>query len=250
MKIIINNLAIEYSDVGQGPIVLFLHGWKDTSGTFRPLIEAMGHDWRFVSVDMPGFGGSELPRAAWTLADYVDFVASFIHKLSIDVDLIVGHSMGGRIIIKGLATEKLHADRAVLIGAAGIAKTNTARNQMFKIVAKAGKAATAIPPFSLLRHGLRRRLYRASGSDYLSAGPLAQTFLNLIREDLQSMASQIQIPVLLVWGAHDAQTPVSDGRKLKSLIAHSNLLVIDDADHFVHHSHAREIAAAIRDFSK
>ncbi len=37
MKIIIQNIATEYTDEGSGPIILCLHGWKDSLRTFDAL---------------------------------------------------------------------------------------------------------------------------------------------------------------------------------------------------------------------
>ncbi len=37
MKIIVNNIATEYTDEGSGPVILCLHGWKDSLRTFDAL---------------------------------------------------------------------------------------------------------------------------------------------------------------------------------------------------------------------
>lgn len=248
MKIIVNNVAIEYEDHGKGPVMLFLHGWQDTLHTFDPLFPAFVDEFRVIVLDLPGFGKSELPRGVWGLDEYVQFVHDFVQKIGVSVDVIVGHSFGGRIAIKGLSSGELSAKKVVLIGSAGIAKTYTMRSTLFAVFAKIGKIITLIPPLSFWRKNLRKKIYAWSGSDYFRSGPLKETFLRVIREDLSEQARGIGIPTLLIWGAGDTETPVSDGEKFASLIKGSKLKLYSGAGHFVHREKTDEVVAAIKEF--
>lgn len=247
MKAIIDDLAVEYKDEGDGPVLLLLHGWKDDMRTFNPLVGPLS-GFRIVRVDLPGFGGSEAPKDAWHLEDYVRFVNAFLQKFGLHPDTLVGHSMGGRVIIKGVSEGKLTARKIVLISSAGIAKRRTVRNSVLTILAKIGKAITFIPPFSFWRQTLRRKLYESIGSDYFGAGSLKGTFLNIIAEDLTEAAPKIKIPTLLIWGRNDNYTPLSDGERLSQLIPNMKFTVIDGAGHFVHQEQPKEVARLIRTF--
>src|SRR3990167_6542611 len=119
----------------------------------------------------------------------------------------VGRSFGGRVILKGESAGVFKADKIVLIGSAGIAKRNTARNFVLNIIAKIGKALTSIPPLSPLKRQIRRRFYKRIGSDYADAGALEETYIKTISEDLTENAKKIEVPALLVWGADDIATP-------------------------------------------
>lgn len=248
MKVIVDNLALEYEDFGSGPVILALHGWGDSLKTFD-LVAADLTKYRFVRLDLPGFGGSELPPKAWTLQNYVDLVSAFIKKLDLSVDVLIGHSLGGRIAIKGLSTGAFKPGKVVLIASAGILKSRSAKNRAYKAVAKAGKFVTLIPPLSLWRRQLRSSLYKASGSDYLNAGPLKKTFVNIISEDLLPAAQTIKRPTLLIWGSSDTETPLTDGSQLSQAIAGSKLTVIPGASHFVHQEQADRVASLIKEFA-
>jgi pimeloyl-ACP methyl ester carboxylesterase len=201
-----------------------------------------------IALDLPGFGKSELPKSAWGLDEYVEIVRAFIEKLGVSVDIIVGHSFGGRIAIKGLSEGQLRARKVVLIASAGIAKTRTARSLFFSSIAKIGKYSTLIPPFCFWKKALRKKLYALTGSDYMNAGRLKETFLRVIREDLSEQARKISIPTLLLWGAEDTETPVVDGKKFADLIKNSKLKIYSSAGHFVHHEKTSEVVAAIKEF--
>jgi len=248
MKVVIKNLATEYQDEGTGPVMLFLHGWQDDLHTFDPLVPPLSSTGRMIRLDLPGFGGSEMPKKAWNLDNYVQFVKDFIQKLNIQVDFLVGHSFGGRIVIKGLATKQLQADKAVLIASAGVSKNKKLRNLILKIIAKAGRAITYLPPLSFWREKIREKMYNKLDSDYISSGPLKGTLLKIISEDLSSSAENIKCPVLLIWGVDDVDTPLTDGKLLSKLIGGSELKVLNDADHMVHREKPQEVAGLIRKF--
>jgi pimeloyl-ACP methyl ester carboxylesterase len=248
MKIVVQNMAIEYMDEGSGPIMLFLHGWQDNFHTFDTLARYFVADRRVIRVDLPMFGGSEMPKTSWDLDDYIKFVADFIKKLDIQVNILAGHSFGGRIAIKGSATGLIKADKIILIASAGIARKHTFRNSIIKVLAKIGGLIAYIPPLVFWRQKMRRKLYGLLGSDYLEAGATKETFLKIIGEDLSSFAGKIIRPTLLIWGSDDMETPLADGKRLSGLIPNSKLKVIDGAGHFVHKEKAEEVAALIKKF--
>jgi len=248
MKTIVNGLAVEYMDQGKGPIAIMMHGWKDDLHTFDAIVPVLADRHRIIRPDLPGFGGSDMPKEAWHLDDYAKFVKAFADKLGVNADVLIGHSLGGRITIKATASSVVKPQRIVLIASAGIAKRTTARNIVLRGIAKTGKAATAIWPLSIFRHPLRRKLYENIGSDYFAAGALKETFLNVVGEDLQSAASQITIPALLIWGNDDMTTPLQDGKRLQTLIKGSRLEVVEGAGHFVHMEHSNRVARAIEQF--
>lgn len=248
MKILVNDLVTEYIDQGNGAVMLFLHGWGDASHTFSALVTALGPSWRVICPDLPGFGGSKPPKESWKVEDYARFVQAFIRKLGISIDVLVGHSFGGRIALKGVANGLLQPKRLVLISSAGLAPRNTIRNILFKILAKAGKATLFLFPVKV-RERLRRKLYEYAGADdFLRAGVLKETFLKVIGEDLSHSARNVHVPTLLIWGEDDTAAPLSEGKRLNALISGSKLEIVKDASHFVHQEKPSEVAWAIERF--
>src|SRR3989338_3135342 len=200
MKIIVNNLAVEYEDTGTGSVILLLHGWKDDLHTFDEVVPLLSSTFRIVRIDLPGFGGTELSRVAWSTEEYARFVKGFCGKLGIVPDAVVGHSFGGRVILKGTSEGILSPKKIVLIDSAGLAQYKTFHAKFFLFAAKAGKAALFFLP-QRIQDRFRRRLYGAAGSgDYMNihSGVLKKTFLKAIREDLSDCAREIHVPTLLI----------------------------------------------------
>jgi len=248
MKILVEGIAAEYGDEGAGPVVLLLHGWKDTLHTFDALMPILAKHFRVVRVDLPGFGGSEAPSVSWCLEDYARFVERFVSKLQLTVHLLVGHSFGGRIVIKGVSTRVLIPRKVVLIASAGIAKANPLRIVAVAALAKLGKVILCVPPLVFWKQKLRNIFYARIGSDYASAGALQDTFLRVVREDLSAHARDITLPALLIWGDGDTQTPLADGKRLSELISCARLVVVPGADHLVHQKYPKQVAGFITDF--
>lgn len=248
MKIIVQNLAIEYLDEGAGQVMLFLHGWQDDLHTFDSLASLLSKTMRIIRLDLPGFGKSEAPQETWDLDNYVKFVEEFIHKLNFQVYALVCHSFGGRIAIKCAASKNLQARKIILISSAGIVENRAFRNSALKLLAKTGGLITYIPPLIFWREKLRKRMYGFIGGDYLNTGALKETFLKIISEDLSASAKKITMPILLIWGENDTETPLSLGKKLAGLIADSKLKVINGAGHFVHKEKSQEVAKFIQEF--
>ncbi|MBP6866404.1 MAG: alpha/beta hydrolase [Candidatus Pacebacteria bacterium] len=248
MKVIVDNLVTEYEDEGAGKVLLFLHGWKDSLDSFNDIGSILNSEYRVIRLDLPGFGKTQIPKETWDLDDYIDFVGSFIAKLNISPYALIGHSFGGRIIIKGVSERKLNSEKLVLVASAGIAKRKTLKNYVFKIIAKTGKLVTYIPPFYFYRNSLKKKLYSFVGGDYLNTGALKNTFVKVIKEDLSEYARQIEVPTILIWGADDTETPLSDGQRLNTMIRNSRLEVLEKADHFVHKQKPREVSGLIREF--
>ncbi len=249
MRIIVKGLATEYADEGKGQVLLFLPGWMNTFRNFDELTALLASQYRIIRLDLPGFGGgTETPPPDWRVEDYVLFVKDFIEKIGFSPYILVGHSFGGRVAIKGVGQGSLLPSLLVLIASAGITKGRTFRNRALTVLAKIGKLIMYIPPFSLWRNQLRKKLYRKLGSDYLAAGALSQIYLNTIKEDLREYARKIVIPTLLIWGNEDRMVPLSDGKLFAEIVKDSQLKILSGVGHSPHSERPEEVARLIRSF--
>src|SRR3990167_1812903 len=121
MNVVVDGLMTNYQKVGSGKTVVCLHGWGDTENTFKELAHFLEKKYTVLTLDLPGFGGSQTPPSAWELNNYVDFIEHWLEKIGIsDVYAIVGHSYGGSLAIKGVGSGKLKTKKLILLSAAGV----------------------------------------------------------------------------------------------------------------------------------
>lgn len=234
MKILIHSLSAYYEVQGKGAPILLLHGWGVDSGSLRPVSTLLKDqtESRIYSLDFPGFGYSDPPPAAWCVQDYVDFLLGFMDELQIERATLLGHSFGGRVAIKLAAQCPQRVDRLVLVDSAGIKPPRTAGYYFKVAAAKTLKfVARAVPPVQ--RNALFKKTQsRLGSSDYQKAGALRGTFVRVVNEDLRDCLPLIHVPTLLVWGAKDRETPLSDAYIMRDAIPGARLEVIQNAEHF------------------
>lgn len=250
MQTIITNHLVNYQDQGKGPVIVLLHGWGASLDNMSELTAALAKQYRVISFDFPGFGASEHPGAAWGVREYTEFTRDVLEKLGVhDVYAVIGHSFGGRVIIKGVSEGILLPQKVVLIGSAGVKHADSLKNTTYKVVAKTGKALLRIPGLKKLAAPAKRKLYESAGSsDYIQSGAMKDIFIKTITEDLSDDARKLSMPVLLIWGGQDVEAPVADGRFFHSVMKQSEMHIIPDAGHFVHNEYPKEVAAWVEEF--
>jgi pimeloyl-ACP methyl ester carboxylesterase len=233
-QVVVNNLLISYNETlgGNGKALLFLHGWRSNKEVWiqvNQLISKSANQFASTyALDLPGFGGSQIPAAPMTVGDYANVVAQFIKKLDLKNVIILGHSFGGRVGIKLSSEYSGLIAKLVLVDSAGFAM-DANKKGFIKIAAKIAK------PFfkPQMMQGLRKKVYKQIGAeDYLATPELQKTFVNVTSEDLSEDMKKIKAPTLIVTGENDKDTPVEYGELMKVLIPNSKQEIIKNAGHF------------------
>ena len=86
--------------MGEGNPVILLHGWLCNLETMMPIANSLSQNFKVYLVDIVGFGKSDLPKHPLNTDDFGDFLKEFVEKLEIKNPILIGHSNGGRMIIK------------------------------------------------------------------------------------------------------------------------------------------------------
>ena len=234
MTIDVRGQSIYYEEAGAGEVVLLLHGWGTNLTLFRPLMELLARKYRVVALDFPGFGQSPEPAAAagspWCVDDYVDCVLEFLKALDIKACSMLGHSFGGRVIIKlaarGLPEPKLQ--KLILAGAAGIKHPQSEAAKKRAKRYQTGKKLLA--PFPQL---LEKHRNKHGSADYRAASSMMrQVLVKTVNEDLSPLLPKVAPPPLLIWGRNDTATPIEDGQRMEAEIPGAGLAVIEHAGHY------------------
>ena len=96
----VNRIRIHTVTEGEGPLVLFVHGFPESWFSWRHQLRALAYaGYRAVALDVRGYGRSSKPEAIDSyrmLAHVADNVA-LVHALGADDAVIVGHDWGSPI---------------------------------------------------------------------------------------------------------------------------------------------------------
>lgn len=233
----IQNLNINYKESGNGPeTVVILQGWGTSCEVYNPVAAVLEKKYRVVWLDFPGFGKSEEPPCGWSVDDYADFTEEFMQRLGIRRAILLGHSYGGRVIIK-LSNRKnrsFEISRIILVDSAGVLPKKTFRKKLKIARYKLLKKIAGLPFVYALFQEMIDEWKNSQGSeDYRNASPvMKQCLVKAVNEDLTGLLSGVSAETLLIWGDADTATPLSDGQLMEKRMPNAGLAVIRGAGHF------------------
>jgi epoxide hydrolase 4 len=92
-----NGVKIHYASLGQGPLVVMIHGFPDFWYTWRDQMQALSANYQVVAIDQRGYNLSDKPKGVenYDMKFLVGDVAAVIKHLGKDKAIIVGHDWGG-----------------------------------------------------------------------------------------------------------------------------------------------------------
>lgn len=231
-----NGLNINYVLEGEGQLVVLLHGWGSNIKLFDNLIHLLSKKYRVLAMDMPGFGESDEPPEAWDVDGYTDFVIDFVKDFSNEKVIFLGHSFGGRIIIKLFSRKDLpfETEKIILVDSAGVKPKKTLKAKIKQAIYKIGKRLFSTKLFlSLFPDALEKMRKRNGSADYLAASPvMRQCLVKVVNEDLTHLFPLVTVPALLIWGDRDDATPLSDAKLMESTMKDAGLAVIEGCGHY------------------
>ena len=216
--------------------VVILQGWGTDLGVYDSVADSINEKYRCLQFDLPGFGGSDEPKELWNVDAYADFFLKFMNALDIKKATLIGHSYGGRIIIKLASRENLSFEikNIVLIDSAGIMPKRTFKQKFrirrYKILKKIVNVKLIYALFPELIDDWRSR---QGSADYRNASPMMrQCMVMAVNEDLTELLPKIGQDTLLIWGDKDTATPLSDGKLMEERIPNSGLCILEGCGHF------------------
>jgi pimeloyl-ACP methyl ester carboxylesterase len=235
---------------GDGRPLLLLHGWGVSSELFTPILDALQQGRRLIVPDLPGFGATPEPDTPWSVHDYAAWCIALLDRLGIERCDLIGHSNGGRIGIVIAATYPGRIDRMVLAGSAGIRPRRTlgsvARVRSYKalrMVERSGVLPRAV------RDAARRRADLRGSADYRAVtGVMRGTLVRIVNEDLRAVLPNLHLPVLLIWGDKDTETPIGDGQLMERLIPDAGLVVFEGTGHYAYLEQAARFCTIVEVF--
>jgi len=124
-----------YREYGKGGYtLLFVHGWMCDQNYWNRQVDAFANDFRVITLDLPGHGASGQTRKNWTIDNFSKDITTLIRKLGLNRVILVGHSMGGPVVIN--AAPQIKERIAAIIGVDTMKqpKTKIAQAQIEKMI--------------------------------------------------------------------------------------------------------------------
>ena len=231
-KILSDNLT--FANVNsENPKVCFLHGWGTSGKDFNKI------DSHFdsITIDIPGFGKSRPFTQSFSPKRYAEYLIKLIPD---SVDIIVGHSFGGRIAAH---LSQIQNYKKIVIIASPLIRKNKP-NSGFSVF----KFYKFMNKFNIISNRRLDELKNKYGSeDYKRANKvLKDTLVMAVNDDLSEILPKISSKVELIYGQDDLVVPVKVGIDSSSLIPASELTIIPNEGHNMLRSSAEKIIEIIK----
>src|SRR5437762_2783262 len=91
---VVEGLKLHYLVAGNGPAVILLHGYTQTSRMWRPIIPLLAERFRVIAPDLPGIGDSDIPANGLDMKTAAVRMHGLAKSLGIEKARVVGHDIG------------------------------------------------------------------------------------------------------------------------------------------------------------
>lgn len=125
---------------------------------YASVANLLAQKYTVVSFDFPGFGKTPEPNDVWDVSAYADFTKAFIASFGVKSVILLGHSFGGRVILKLVSDNSLgfEISKILFVDCAGVMPQRSKKQRARTKVYKCGKFSSAfIPCASFFRRRLK-----------------------------------------------------------------------------------------------
>jgi haloalkane dehalogenase len=258
-------VSLAFREVGDedAPVALFLHGYPNSSYMWKDVLPAVAEaGYRAIAPDFPGYGDSQLVRGdTGTWEDHMQALDDFVAEHDLAPVVLVVHDWGGLIGLRW-ACDRPYCVRAMAIMSTGffpdgkwhgLAEGMRTPGQGEQIAASLTRET-----FADLLRGASPNVSEEALDEYWKAFADAErraAHLALYRSgDFEELApyegklAELGVPTLLLWGENDASAPVAGAYRFKKEIPHAELVVLEDAGHFLTEDDPQRVAAELGRF--
>jgi len=255
-------------EMGEGPLVLLLHGAGGSAHSFRELMPLLATDHRVVALDLPGQGFTEAgTRQRMSLPKMAEDIARLAGAQGWQPAAIVGHSAGGALAL-WLASDLTRPDGAPprVIGLnAALAPFDGVAGWLFPLLARLLVLNPLVPGVFSLSSGNParvRQLIEGTGSTLSEEGLALYT--RLIRDrghvdatlrmmaqwDLSPLLARLPdlaAPVTLIAAQGDRAVPPATATAAAERLPDARVVPLEGLGHLAHEEDPPRLAALIRD---
>jgi pimeloyl-ACP methyl ester carboxylesterase/acyl-CoA thioesterase FadM len=253
----IRGLSITADVGGDGPAVLFVHGFPLDRSMWRPLTAALT-GWRRIAPDLRGMGQSDGPESGYDMAGYADDLAALLDVLHVDRAVLCGLSMGGYVAFEFVRRHPERVTALILMCTRATpddADGRDGRNTMIARVRRDGPAflADEMVPRLLARATLQTMPDVVQQVRAMAAGSRAQGVAGALaamrdRPDSTALLKDITVPTLVLAGSDDQLIPPSAARVMAEAIPGAHHAIIPGAGHLAPLEQPVNTGRVVREF--
>lgn len=233
-----------YTDEGEGPVLVALHGLPGSARDYRWLAPALA-GVRLIRIEQPGFGGT--PRRTEPsprLFDRARFVTRALDALGIDRCAVLGHSMGGPLAMCVASDARISG--LVLLASVGLRPHRLMRKigrrpDLARLLDVRPVARALLPP---MRKGFVRAGFPESTPDEAIL-QCTRIFSQVRFSEIRDAVRGVTAPTFLAWAEDDPLVEGTIALELDRALPRGPRVAFDDGGHNIQKTRAIELGEAI-----
>jgi pimeloyl-ACP methyl ester carboxylesterase len=240
----VGGVAINYTDMGDGPAVLLIHGSGADIGAWQPLSAALVEEgYRVLAPDLPGSGLSGMAAdGEYTAISGAAFVEAFLDRLGIAQASVIGHSTGGQIAWRAALEDGSSVSRLILVATTGHPHPSPITWKLAQVPVL-GEVMRQVTPRFMVRMNLEDAFF----DDSKITEELVERYYTMIRREgareallarMRAVSFEghervacITQPTLVLWGEEDAWLPPELGEWFAAEIPDAQLVLLPGIGH-------------------
>ena len=235
------NIDVFYSDHGEGPCIVLLHGYLETRKIWDDFVKLFPTGFRLIAIDLPGHGESGTWGSLHEMDDLANSVNAVLKEEQLEKVFLVGHSMGGYVVMAFahlfpeslLGYSLLHS---TCFADSVEKKLNREREISLVHCHKKKQIINVNIPKAFAEDNMERleaEVELAKNIAHVNQEEGIVAILNGMknRPDRTSVLQNPALPVLLIGGMKDNYIPEEVFEKLVSLAPHAKVLRLSDSGH-------------------
>ena len=240
-RLAVNGVSLAVEVRGDGPAVLFIHGYPFDHTIWTHQVAAL-EGWCRIAPDLRGMGQSDAPDLGYSVETYAEDLAELLDLLGAREVVLVGLSMGGYVAFEFLRRWRERVRGLVLVDTRAEADTAEARMSRDASAATAREQGAGAIAEAMLPKVLGASTLGGSSATIervramMAATPVAGIVGGLgamrDRPDSTPLLPQLAgLPTLVIVGDEDELTPPGQARAMAEAIPGASLVVIRSAGH-------------------
>ncbi|MFD8573642.1 alpha/beta fold hydrolase [Streptomyces sp. NPDC059639] len=260
---------VRWSALGapDAPPVVLVHGTPFSSYVWRAPARALASRYRVYVWDLPGFGASEMrPGQRVDLDSQARVLAELLDHWGPGpggrAPAVVAHDVGGAVALRAHLLHGAAYSRLALVDPVALAPWGS---PTYRLLAEHADVFRQLPAelhealvhryiASCSRPGLHPDTHARLVAPWLTEAGRDAFYRQIeqndqrFTDDIQGRYGELDLPVLVCWGAEDTWLPVARGHELAALVPGAGLRIIEGAGHLVQEDAPAELTAALLEF--
>ncbi len=258
MKVPYLNGHISYRASGQGPAIVFIHGFLESARIWRAFAYKLSSRFRVIRVNLPGHGGSSVFQETHSMELMAAAVHTVLKKEGIDKAMIVGHSMGGYVSLAFAEQWPEMINGLVMFSTSSYADTKARKIERDKAMedAEATKmkyVSSVIPHLFHERTGNKasKKIYKLVklAGEQSTEGIVTAIKGMKQRKDRSDVLNKSKFPTLFLAGRHDLLIQAKKVEEMQKNTPGSSIHWLERSGHFGFIEQRKESMEVIRNFA-